>query len=569
MPDFHPPASPPRRKRIVTFAPARPDQDLRAALARRSEAALADPEWASCNTAAEVHAAVSTEYVDILLLDLRSSGSSAADAVRQGFALLDELDSHKDVEARYAFHRIVALVADADLVRADNWVAELGARGVGSILRAHPNSETRAQFEARVAEALETLLGARVGGKIALAASGGGITGIYFELGALKCLDDCIDRPVNDFDMFFGISAGAVVTGVLSAGYSVSEFMAALAGHPGSRVPDLDLQLLRLGNINFPDMKRRLFAGSELFWKALYSLVWRRRLPRLNDLFLDYSALIGPPFRSDGFEGMLREILSQPGATNDFRQLRRPLYIGATDQDLRGHVLFGSEGADHVPISRAIQASLSVHPAFSSVEIEERYYEDGAVTRTSNFIEAIGRGAKLVFVLDPFVPYVSHEPGAINRQGVLYNIDQDIRALSYTRFANTRNWVLRKHPDVSTYTFLPSNRVRRLLSANPMDHRPYLEIWRGAYVSTFQRIKRLQHRMQGDLAAHGIRLDLTQAEAVAKRLDAVIEPCFADFFPDGQVVIETPPLSMQPAAQPVPRNLDSAQILQQEAICPR
>ena len=92
-------------------------------MARRSEAALADPEWASCNTAAEVHAAVSTEYVDILLLDLRSSGSSAADAVRQGFALLDELDSHKDVEARYAFHRIVALVADADLVRADNWPA--------------------------------------------------------------------------------------------------------------------------------------------------------------------------------------------------------------------------------------------------------------------------------------------------------------------------------------------------------------------------------------------------------------------------------------------------------------
>jgi hypothetical protein len=43
-----------------------------------------------------------------------------------------------------------------------------------------------------------------------------------------------------------------------------------------------------------------------------------------------------------------------------------------------------------------------------------------------------------------------------------------------------RNWVLRKHPHVSSYTFVPANRLRRLISQNPMDHRPYLEIWRGA-----------------------------------------------------------------------------------------
>ena len=41
---------------------------------------------------------------------------------------------------------------------------------------------------------------------------------------------------MNSFDMYFGISAGAVVTGVIAMGYSVDEFMAALAGVPGGRI---------------------------------------------------------------------------------------------------------------------------------------------------------------------------------------------------------------------------------------------------------------------------------------------------------------------------------------------
>ena len=92
-------------------------------------------------------------------------------------------------------------------------------------------------------------------------------------------------------------------------------------------------------------------------------------------------------------------------------------------------------------------------------------------------------------------------------RGVFYNADQDIRTVSYTRYENTRNWVLRRHPEVSLYTFLPANQLRRLMSVNPMDHRPYLEIWRGAYLGTLRRIHALGYRMRGDLAAHGIAFD--------------------------------------------------------------
>jgi hypothetical protein len=88
---------------------------------------------------------------------------------------------------------------------------------------------------------------------------------------------------------------------------------------------------------------------------------------------------------------------------------------------------------------------------------------------------------------------------------------------------------------VSLYAFLPANRLRKIMSVNPMDHRPYLPVWRGAYLSTFQRIRHLRHRMCGDLATHGFALDLSKAEAVAARLEATTEATFADFFPDGKV----------------------------------
>jgi predicted acylesterase/phospholipase RssA len=277
--------------------------------------------------------------------------------------------------------------------------------------------------------------------------------------------------------------------------------------------------------------------GLRAFWETLRG----RGRDTAESLFLEYTSLVGAPFHSAEFEVMLRQLLEGSGSKDDFRGLPGELYIGASDQDARHHVLFGSEGYDHVPISKAVRASLSVNPAFSSVPIDGRYYEDGAITRTSNFAEAIKRDATLVFTMDPFVPYVSKLPGVAHRRGVLYNIDQDIRTISFTRFERARNAVLRQHPEVSSYTFLPSNTLRRLLSTNPMDHRPYLEIWRGSYLSALQRIDQLCHRLRGDMAEHGIQLDTTAAEVVAEQLRTTASLSFDDFFVDRNVEIKRRP----------------------------
>jgi len=510
--------------------------------------------WVSEHDQEQAFLRLKERYLNLLLLDFRWFPSQKFDRsvlMDRVTRFLTQLDSADDLEVRYGFHRVMVLVSGPDQDQVDRVIRDLGALGVGSVMRQHiPDGSNPAEMEESyvtfaghvLREALK-LISDRKPGTRAVCAAGGGITGIYFEIGALKCLDDCLSHgAVNTFDMYFGISAGAVVTGLLAVGYSVDEIMAALAGVEGGRIQPMSLSLMRLAHLNYSDLLTRInHVATSLPW-LIWDVVRGDKKLSLDSLFFEYSDMLGAPFHSNYFEKLLHDLLSAPGVTNDFRKLPYPLYIGVSDQDARQHVLFGTKGNDTVPISRAIQASLSVNPVFSAVPIKGRYFEDGAVTRTSNFAEAIQRGANLIFVIDPFVPYVSKQSGFARKKGVLYNIDQDIRTVSFTRFESTRNWVLRKHPHVSSYTFLPSNRIRKLMSVNPMDHRPYLEIWRGAYLSTMKRIQFLRHRMQGDLKPFGIALDLSKAEAVTDQLSHVKTPTFADFYPDRQISIRKPAL---------------------------
>ena len=508
------------------------------------------PVWDTRGATASLRSA----YVNLLLIDLRWC-ENFENRVAEIRRLLNEIDHAEDVEQRYGFHRIVALVSGPDPSRLDDLIIELGATGVRHVLRQEfrrdaPAWSSDPPFAERVLRYAVDLTVSRRIGKSAICASGGGITGIYFEMGALKCLDDCLTNcKVNDFDMLFGISAGAVVTSLLAVGYTTDELMAAIAGVPGGRVPPLSLSLLRLSHFNHEDMRWRLKSAARTGARAFWETLRGGGEETAEKLFFEYTSLVGAPFHSSEFEVMLRRLLLLSGSTNDFRKLPVELYVGASDQDARSHVLFGSDGYDHVPISKAVQASLSVNPAFASVPIEGRYYEDGAITRTSNFIEAIHRNATLIVTLDPFVPYVSKLPGLGHRRGVLYNIDQDIRTISFTRFERARDSALRKNPEVSSYTFLPSNTLRRVLSSNPMDHRPYLEIWRGSYLSALQRIDQLCHRLRGDLAEQGILLDTSKAELVAEQLRATTKLSFDDFFVDRQVDIDKRPF-MQPSQLP-------------------
>ena len=67
--------------------------------------------------------------------------------------------------------------------------------------------------------------------KVALVLAGGAVTGGAFKLGGLKALDDfLINRKTTDFDVYIGLSAGALLSAPLAAGVSPSEALRALDG---------------------------------------------------------------------------------------------------------------------------------------------------------------------------------------------------------------------------------------------------------------------------------------------------------------------------------------------------
>src|SRR5258708_29186689 len=98
-------------------------------------------------------------------------------------------------------------------------------------------------------------MAARKGGKTALVLASGGLTGVAYEVGALRALDHILtNRTVNDFDIYVGTSAGAVVAASLANGMPPIMLAGLLAGTvPGFRpLSRLALYRLNVGEAGEP-----------------------------------------------------------------------------------------------------------------------------------------------------------------------------------------------------------------------------------------------------------------------------------------------------------------------------
>ena len=77
-------------------------------------------------------------------------------------------------------------------------------------------------------------------------------------------------------------------------------------------------------------------------------------------------------YTGGGLERYVRDVLSEPGRSDDFRDLDVELYLTGTDLDSCERVVFGADGLDDVPISRAVTASCAVPMVYKPVEIKDR-----------------------------------------------------------------------------------------------------------------------------------------------------------------------------------------------------
>ncbi|NJN48169.1 MAG: hypothetical protein HC808_18710 [Candidatus Competibacteraceae bacterium] len=98
-------------------------------------------------------------------------------------------------------------------------------------------------------------------------------------------------------------------------------------------------------------------------------------------------------------------MFNYPGRSNDFRELAHKLFVVAVDLNTSESVIFGADGYEHVPISKAVQASSALPGLYPPVAIDGHYYVDGALRKTLHASAALDAGANLVLCINPLVPF--------------------------------------------------------------------------------------------------------------------------------------------------------------------
>ncbi len=367
--------------------------------------------------------------------------------------------------------------------------------------------------------------------KSALVLGGGGLTGGVYEVGALRALDLlAVDGSINAFDVYVGTSAGAFVAAMAANGITPEEMMRVVTGHDPSPYRHIDLgQLLR------PNLRELVAKGVALPWHVAGLL--RELGPRLGSVSLmDVAlglaeALPSGMYTASGIEAYVRTVLSDPDRSDDFRVLRRELYLPATDLDTCERIVLGGAGWDDVPISRAVSASAALPMVYRPVEVRERELVDGGIVSTTNIDVAVAAGATLVVVINPIVPFVndfSRSVGSVLGRRPRHVSDMGIGQVGYQAFKlvahqrlheMSKQWQER-YPGVDIVLIEPERDDELMFQTSMMDWTKRVEIARHGFESVTLRLAAEYDGLRAVCDRHGIEISPERVRRVVAQAGA-------------------------------------------------
>ena len=366
---------------------------------------------------------------------------------------------------------------------------------------------------------------------IGLALAGGGPLGGIYEVGTLLALSDSIEHlDFGALDVYVGVSSGSYVAAALANGISPAQMYRLFIdnGKDAALRPELFLRpALR-------EFRRRL--------TALPALVARASLQYLRDPLHDgmmesfatlARALPTGLFDNRAIDGFLKTLFAAPGRTNDFRKLASRLFIVATNLDTGEPIAFGTTGHDHVPISRAIEASSALPGLFPPVEIHGEHYVDGALNKTLHGSLALDAGVDLLLCVNPLVPFdapSAHRRGHVTHQkldrgGLPLVLSQTFRAIIHSRMKVGLDKYATQYPHADILLFEPAREDVDMFFARIFSYAQRRRLCALAFDSTRRYLQDNAQRLVPGLARHGLRLR-TERIASSERdiADALTDP---------------------------------------------
>jgi predicted acylesterase/phospholipase RssA len=351
------------------------------------------------------------------------------------------------------------------------------------------------------------------GKAIGLALAGGGPGGAIYEIGALRALEEALEgASVNDLDIYVGVSAGAFIGANLANQLTPGQMCRAIIKSEPGEHPFTPETFFTPA---VGELLRRTLMVPGLFSDALVDyfrepgeMTLRESLTRLA------RALPVAVFDNEPIRQYLETIYSLKGRTDDFRQLGRRLYVVASDLDSGEAVRFGDEGLDHVPISKAVQASSALPGLYPPVEIDGRYYVDGVLLKTLHASVALEKGAQLVLCINPIVPVdtVSAVERGIMRRGKLIDrglptvLSQTFRTLIHSRLEAGMARYKGRFKGADIVLLEPKRDDYRMFFRNIFSFRGRSELCEHAYDATRRQLLDRYEELQPVLERHGVGL---------------------------------------------------------------
>jgi len=364
-----------------------------------------------------------------------------------------------------------------------------------------------------------------------LALAGGGPLGGIYEVGALIALADSLDGiDLNDLDVYVGVSSGGFVAAALANGISPAQMFRLFIddGAEATLSPGLFLRPA------FGEFARRAMSVPGLLAKAALDYLRHPLKHRLLESLSTLGRAVPTGmFDQHAIDAFLKRLFSGAGRTNDFRLLRRKLFLVATNLDTGASVTFGEPGHDHVPITKAIQASAALPGLFPPVAIDGQHYVDGALNKTLHASVALDEGVSLLFCINPLVPFDASSASRHGRLtveklqegGLPLVLAQTFRAIIHSRMKVGMEKYRRQYPNADIALFEPDRENADMFFANIFSYAHRARLCEAAFRTTRESLRARRAQLDPALARRGIRLNAARLDDASLKLhDALDDP---------------------------------------------